>query len=337
MILRRITELNNGAVDAQLIERCGDGNIIINLQTQMATFTIDAGRPALFCAWQGRQEVTVENRRLIVDDDTWLATIAAPATVRIRAPREVHALTIVFRPGMVEEVLGAMVTPEDRLLDDGDEPLKPSMPFAPHLQMHDRSVTPVLLFIRRYCDMGLDDPLWYEEQLSFLLERMLARHRQAIARAQLVPVRRAATRREILRRISLATDYIHSSYDRPLSLGDMARAAFLSRHHFLRLFKSIHGVTPHEYLRRKRATVAARLLRSNGLSVEEVVKHVGFDSRSTLSRALRRFHGVTPKECRQTVEASGPVARGGRVSNVAVNVPEPVAVSDGVNTWSISW
>src|SRR5882757_9381359 len=119
---------------------------------------------------------------LIVDDDTWLATAAAPTTVRIRAPREVHALTILFRPGMVEEVLGAMVTPEERLMEDTDDALKPSTPFVPHLQMHDRSVTPVLLFIRRYCDMGLDDPPWYEEQLTVLLERMLARHRQVIAR-----------------------------------------------------------------------------------------------------------------------------------------------------------
>src|SRR5262245_65782737 len=82
-------------------------------------------------------------------------------------------------------------------------------------------------------------------------------------------------------------------------LGDMARAAFLSRHHFLRLFKRIHDVTPHEYLQRKRTTVAARLLRGTELAVEDIVKQVGFDSRSTLFRALRRFHGVTPRECRR--------------------------------------
>ena len=118
------------------------------------------------------------------------------------------------------------------------------------------------------------------------------------ARARGVPVRRAATQREILRRVSLATDFIHSSFDRPLMLRDMARSAFLSRHHFLRLFKHIHDVTPHEYLQRKRTMVAARLLRNSALAVEEVVKQVGFDSRSTLFRAMRRFHGVTPRECR---------------------------------------
>jgi AraC-like DNA-binding protein len=71
----------------------------------------------------------------------------------------------------------------------------------------------------------------------------------------------------------------------------------------LRLFKHVHGMTPHEYLQRKRATVAARLLRGSPLAIDEIVKQVGFDSRSTLFRALRRFHGITPRECRQAADA----------------------------------
>ena len=117
-----------------------------------------------------------------------------------------------------------------------------------------------------------------------------------------MPVRRAATRREILRRVSLATDFIHSNYDKPLMLGDMARAAFLSRHHFLRLFKHIHDVTPHEYLQRKRTTVAARLLRGSELAVEDIVQAGGLRFALHAVPRVRRFHGVTPRECRHALE-----------------------------------
>lgn len=302
MILRRTHELGSGG-DFNLTRPVESGNAILNLHTQAADYTLDADRVALLCAWNGRQEVALEGRRLAVDDDTWLVMPAGPAHVRIRGPHEVHALTILFRRGMPEEVLGSLVTSEDRLLEMGEGAYAPTLPFMPHLHTHDRGVTPVLLFIRRHCDMGLEDPLWYDEQFAFLLERMLLRHRQIVARARTVPVRRAATRREILRRVSLATDFIHTNYDKPLMLSDMARAAFLSRHHFLRLFKHIHEATPHEYLQRKRTSVAARLLRSSDLAVEEIVRQVGFDSRSTLFRALRRFHGVTPRECRRTPDA----------------------------------
>lgn len=292
----------SGDLNGGIARQADAGNAILSVQTQVADYALDAERLALLCAWNGRQEVAMEGRRVFVDDDTWLAVPASPANVRIRGAREVQALTILFRRGMPEEVLGSLITTDDRLMDNGETHYAPTLPFMPHLQTHDRSVTPVLLFIRRHCDMGLEDALWYEEQFAFLLERMLMRHRHVVTRARSVPVRRAATRREILRRVSLATDFIHSNYDKPLMLSDMARSAFLSRHHFLRLFKHIHDVTPHEYLQRKRTTVAARLLRGSDLAVEEIVKLVGFDSRSTLFRALRRFHGVTPRECRRAVD-----------------------------------
>jgi len=298
MIIRRTQDIPGGGLGTSR-NATDAASAILSLSTRSAEYSLDGSRLALVGAWQGRQEVVLDGRRILVDDDTWLAVPATAASIRVRGAQDVQALTILFRVGMPEEVLRTLLSDEDRLLEEGEVSASSALPFAPHLQPHDRSVTPVLLFIRRHCEMGLEDPLWYEEQLAFLLERMLMRHRQIIARARGVPVRRAATQREILRRISLATDFIHSSFERPLMLSDMASAAFLSRHHFLRLFKHIHEVTPHEYLQRKRTMVAARMLRNSELGVEEIVRQVGFDSRSTLFRAMRRFHGVTPRECRQ--------------------------------------
>ena len=297
MILRTASSLVSGTIG--FVPRDQPGNLVYTTRSQAEDYVLAGQRMALLCAWNGRQEVSFEGRRLTVDDDTWLTMPHGAANVRVRGGEQIQALTILFREGMPEEVLGSLVTPEDRLLESG-EVEEDALPFLPNLQMHDRSITPVLLFISRHHESGIEDPLWYEEQLAFLLERMLTRHRQVISRLHSMPVRRAATRREIFRRVSLATDFIHSNYDKPLMLGDMARAAYLSRHHFLRLFKHVHDVTPHEYLQRKRTSVAARLLRGSQMAVEEVVKQVGFDSRSTLFRAMRRFHGVTPRECRHT-------------------------------------
>ncbi len=303
MILRRTHETIGGDLAAGLAGR-HDSTIILDVHTQVADCALEPTRLSLLCMWGGRMDVSIEGRRVYVDDDTWLMVPHAPAHMRIRSPRDTQAFCIFFRPGMPQEVLRTLTTEDDQLLEEGEVAVRSlTMPFMSHLHTHDRSVTPVLLFIRRHCQMGLEDPLWYDEQLAFLLERMLMHHRNIVKRARSVPARRAATRREILRRISLATDFIHSNFEKPLMLQDMARAAFLSRHHFLRLFKHIHEVTPHEYLQRKRATVAARLLRGSELAVEDIVQQVGFDSRSTLFRAMRRFHGITPRECRQASDA----------------------------------
>lgn len=329
MIIRSSQEIHT-VVSTEGAAEPSEGSVILHIQGEQADYTIEPRRMALLCAWNGSQDVGADGRRVLVDDDTWLVVPCGPANVKIRGSQTLEALTILFRRGMPEEVLGTLVTSDDRMLEDGEEASPLSLPFMPHLQTHDRNVTPVLMFIRRHCEMGLDDPLWYEEQLTFLLERMLMQHRHVIGRAGSVPVRRAATRREILRRISLATDFIHANHARPLMLNDMAAAAYLSRHHFLRLFKHIHSVTPHEYLQRKRTTVAARLLRSRDMGVEEIVKEVGFDSRSTLFRALRRFHGITPRECRTLKDT--PALMGGteRISATGWTMPGSASAMEAV-------
>jgi AraC family transcriptional regulator len=150
-------------------------------------------------------------------------------------------------------------------------------------------VSPLLRYIASQADDGVDDELWYEEQCSFLLERMLRAHCQAYAVIHSLELAREATRREILKRIGWSTDYIHTFYMRPLTMADLAKAASLSRFHFIRLFRAVHGVTPFAFLQRKRAAVARRLLAEASLGQAEIAARSGFGSRSTMLRQLKRL------------------------------------------------
>ena len=67
----------------------------------------------------------------------------------------------------------------------------------------------------------------------------------------------------------------------------MARAASLSRFHFVRLFSLVLGETPHAFLRRKRTAVARRHL-AVGSACSEAATRAGFGSRSALFRNLRK-------------------------------------------------
>ena len=146
MILRRTQEMVSGDLSAALARQPSTENTVVSLHTQVADYTLDGERFALLAAWGGRQEVMMDSRRISVDDDTWLPVPAGPATVRVRGSDPVNVLTVLFRRGMPEEVLGALITADDRLLDDGEVHNTPALPFIPHLQTHDRGVTPVLLF-----------------------------------------------------------------------------------------------------------------------------------------------------------------------------------------------
>ncbi len=106
-------------------------------------------------------------------------------------------------------------------------------------------------------------------------------------RAARIACVKVETREQLLRRIRLAADFIATHHDEPISLEEMARAASLSRFHFVRLFNLVHGETPHAFLLKKRIAVARRHLAVGG-ACREAATRAGFGSRSALFRNLRK-------------------------------------------------
>jgi AraC-like DNA-binding protein len=84
-----------------------------------------------------------------------------------------------------------------------------------------------------------------------------------------------------------------------INLEDVAAHADISPFHFLRLFSSVLGVTPHQYLVRSRLRHAARLLADDARSVTDVAYDVGFGDLSNFVRTFHRAAGVSPRRFRQ--------------------------------------
>ena len=76
----------------------------------------------------------------------------------------------------------------------------------------------------------------------------------------------------------------------------MAAVAGLSKYHFLRLFKATYGMTPMEYVSKRRIERAQDLLRATNLTVTEVCFAVGFASLGSFSSRFRTLVGETARE-----------------------------------------
>jgi AraC family transcriptional regulator len=282
----------------------GKVNVIMSGSETDAQYIPYTQRLSIKAAWDGREQYFVDNRVLNVDDDSYLIlNDRRKYSSTLRSVRPVKTFSIFFRPGFAEEVLGGMLTPPDRILERGEHGENKSVEFSEHLRPHDRLVTPVLRYIAFHVQQGVEDPQWYEEQLSFLLERMLASHRATVQSIQSLSASRPGKRLELYRRLSWGRDFIHSSYQRPITIDDMARAACLSKYHFIRLFHALEGMTPYRYLQKKRVAAAQRLLSTTNLTHVEIAEQVGFDHRSTMFRHMRR---VTGRSGRQWRNASAP-------------------------------
>jgi AraC-like DNA-binding protein len=86
---------------------------------------------------------------------------------------------------------------------------------------------------------------------------------------------------------------------RQTDLDDAAAQAGISPFHFLRLFSSVLGVTPHQYLVRSRLRHAARLLADDDSSITDIAYDVGFGDLSNFVRTFHRAAGVSPRRFRE--------------------------------------
>jgi AraC-like DNA-binding protein len=97
-----------------------------------------------------------------------------------------------------------------------------------------------------------------------------------------------------------ARDFIHDMAAEPISLEDIASAAGVSRFHFLRLFKTYTGLSPHAYLIQYRVELAKHSIKA-GKSLAAAAMDSGFFDQSHMSRRFKAVYGITPGQYQAVV------------------------------------
>ncbi|MCR8558532.1 AraC family transcriptional regulator [Mucilaginibacter sp. BJC16-A38] len=97
----------------------------------------------------------------------------------------------------------------------------------------------------------------------------------------------------LYRRIVYAKLFIDDNYAEKIDLDNIADEAFFSKFHFIRLFHSIYGKTPHQYLSFVRIEKAKQFLATD-ISVANVCYAVGFESVTSFTGLFKRMVGQTP-------------------------------------------
>jgi AraC family transcriptional regulator len=306
-VLRKLPDLSTEAHWRQFWTSVGDDTLIVSGRTRSGGYPAQPERLSVRAVWGGRAEYSAGSNRLVVDDDCYLVINGgSEGSLRLQAPQDVEWLSVHYSPATAAAALPRVAGSVDDWLD-GRTPAAPAVPrFAEHLRPHDRLVTPALIALARQAELGTaPDALQCEERALTILERLGRMHGEERTHILELAQVRLRTKREIHRRIWAATDFLLSSYDRPLTLQQLADVACLAKYHFLRMFVAVHGLTPMEFLRCKRVAVASRLLRSTSLSLVEIAHIVGVADRSTLLRLFVEYCDQTPEEYRRRPRVAG--------------------------------
>jgi len=185
-----------------------------------------------------------------------------------------HAIGIELSP----QFFGSVREPGRKTL-----PEMPARPLA-----HDELIIQTVLALWRDVRAGSPTGTLYGEHLGAALVSQLLTHcGDSIATNE--------SHGQSCVRLKNVIEHINDCLSDDLSLASLAELARVGIEQFIRLFKDETGLTPHQYVLRRRIERAQTLLAHQRVPLTEVALQVGFSDYSHFSKMFARITGINPK------------------------------------------
>ena len=98
--------------------------------------------------------------------------------------------------------------------------------------------------------------------------------------------------------VAEAVRRIHTQFDQPLRVKDLARQAGLSVYQFERRMKRIFRITAGQLIQKVRLDAALQRLRESDASIADIASACGYSDQSAFTRRFRQTTGMSPTEFR---------------------------------------
>ncbi len=95
-------------------------------------------------------------------------------------------------------------------------------------------------------------------------------------------------------RILKSLQHIHTNIDKPINIEDLAALCFLTKDHFIRLFKKNMGCTPGIYISQKKIEKAQQVMLLKNVSIKDLAYSLGFENISYFNRLFKKLTGENP-------------------------------------------
>lgn len=160
-----------------------------------------------------------------------------------------------------------------------------------------RSIMPRLIELTK--KHGFDSVL---ELMSILHDLSVSRNMQTLSNSSFRP---SETLSHNSRRIDKVMEYLNQNFDKDVALGEASKVAAMTDVAFSRFFKTRTGKTFIDTLNEIRLGHASRMLIETTQGITEVAYKCGFNNMSNFNRIFKKKKNCTPKEFRETYNASG--------------------------------
>lgn len=285
-------------------QRFYSSNVIIHAKSREVSYPLHWGPLTIKSVFGGEEHYEANHAHYTVDSDHFLLfNNGRMYSSWISSRSEVESFTLNINPAFERRAVQSISGTSARQLDNPFCDRSQEFRFTERLYSKDNRVSPILRSIR---DLSGDfkanrnslDLMFYS-----LMEALLLLQSGTNAEIERVDRTKKATRSEIFERLIRTKDFIYSSYSSDISLERMAEVACMNSFYFLRQFRKIFGVTPHQLLTNRRLEVAATLLRTTNRPVTEICAEIGFNDPSSFGKLFRRRYGFSPSAFRTYVKS----------------------------------
>lgn len=294
-------QLDKPDSSSEFFEALGQKNIVCIMNTKNYKHKNFTGSLSIKSTFKGEEVYQVDDILLNVNPSNYLLLNNGQRYSNfVNSEEEITALTIFFGLNYLENVTYTYTASLDMLLDNVYDIPSKKIIFFQNLNLKTTGVYMILNRIKEYSLKNFHDNGDFLNTLIYKLAfEILKDHKNIIVEnVQHISATRKVTRVELFRRISKAKDYINSSLHEETSLKKLATVSNLSVFHFIRVFKEVYKLTPHQYILNQRVCKAKELLRTSKLTASEIAQRVGFQDVESFYRLFSTKERFPPSHFR---------------------------------------
>jgi len=99
--------------------------------------------------------------------------------------------------------------------------------------------------------------------------------------------------------IKKSINYINQNIDGKIEINQLARQTKWDTFHFSRMFKKYVGLSPYNYILKRKIEIAKCLLLETDQNIVDIAFKLGFDNHSNFSTRFKKFTGSSPENYRK--------------------------------------
>ena len=273
------------------------GNFIIHQQAREYQWSGDCFL-SIKSFYGGQADYQVKQREYQVNQTNFLIlNECTKYRLTIDTSKETESFCVFFSPEFVSEVVSVLNSTDEQLLDFNVKQHEGIKLFERNYQ-HSGMVSELLKIGRRKSNFGIDE-LEKDEFYFQLLNAILQQNNNTLFDTKRLISKKKSTREELYQRVLFVKDFIDCNYHKNLRLKELANIGLLSENHLLRNFNQIFGVTPFQYISKKRIQEAKRQILETNKTIKEIAFDTGYSSLGNFSNYFKNMVGQSPSSLRK--------------------------------------